>query len=122
MPAIQDPRTAKEPRTPTISRMKKPPVSRGPARELGRCRGTYPPPAAGRMVTAFALDQKSRRRRGAPPPAALDGISIARFFGSKRSFVQKPKVFCHLKDQFTIPAQRGLFGNVDRIRRAENGV
>src|SRR5699024_7277902 len=48
-----------KPHIPTISRMKKPPVSRGPARELGCCRGTCPPPAAGCMVTAFALDQKS---------------------------------------------------------------
>ena len=47
-----------KPHIPTISRMKKPPVSRGPARELGCCRGTYPPPAAGRMVTAFAPYQK----------------------------------------------------------------
>ena len=122
MPAIQDPRTAKEPRTPTAGRMKKPRVDSGPARELGCCRGTYPPPAAGRMVTAFALDQKSRRRRGAPPPAALDGINIAQVFGSKRSFFQQPEIFSHLRNQFTIPAQRGLFGNVDRIRRAENGV
>ena len=110
------------PHIPTISRMKKPPVSRGPARELGCCRGTYPPPAAGCMVTAFALDQKSRRRRCAPPPAALDGINIAQVFGSKRSFVQKSKVFCHLKDQFAVPAQGSLFGNVDRVRRTENGV
>ena len=111
-----------KPHIPTISRMKKPPVSRGPARELGCCRGTYPPPAAGRMVTAFALDQKSRRRRGAPPPAALDGISIARFFGSKRSFVQQPEIFSHLKNQFAVPPQGGLFGNVDRIRHPEQGV
>ena len=62
MPAIQDPQTAKEPRTPTAGRMKKPPVSRGPARELGCCRGTYPPPAAGCMVTAFAPYQKEHRR------------------------------------------------------------
>ncbi len=122
MPAIQDPRTAKEPRTPTAGRMKKPRVDSGPARELGCCRGTYPPPAAGRMVTAFALDQKSRRRRGAPPPAALDGINIAQVFGSKRSIVQQTKIFCHLKDQFAVPPQGSLFGNVDRIRRPEQGV
>src|SRR5699024_8949232 len=36
-----------KPHIPTISRMKKPPVSRGPARELGRCRQTYPLTAAG---------------------------------------------------------------------------
>src|SRR5699024_1567988 len=52
------PDKAKEPRAPTAGRMKKPPVSRGPARELGCCRGTYPPPAAGCMVTAFAPYQK----------------------------------------------------------------
>ena len=81
MPAIQDPRTAKEPRTPTAGRMKNRPgaaePSGGALLSRAGCRGTYPPPAAGCMVTAFALDQKSRRRRGAPPPAALDGINIA---------------------------------------------
>ena len=74
------------------------------------------------MVTAFALDQKSRRRGRIPSPAAFDGISIACFFGSKQSFFQQPEIFSHLHNQFTIPAQRGLFGNVDRIRRAENSV
>lgn len=52
-----------KPHIPTISRMKKPPVSRGPACELGCCRGTYPPPAAGCMVTALrwtGIKQKSR--------------------------------------------------------------
>lgn len=126
MPAIQDPRTAKEPRTPTAGRMKNRPgaaePSGGALLSRAGCRGTCPPPAAGCMVTAFALDQKSRRRRGAPPPAALDGINIAQIFGSKRSFVQKPKVFCHLKDQFAVPPQGSLFGNVDRVRRAEQGV
>lgn len=141
MPAIQDPRfyprsplqgvtktpdKAKEPRTPTAGRMKNRPgaaePSGGALLSRAGCRGTYPPPAAGCMVTAFALDQKSRRRRGAPPPAALDGINIAQVFGSKRSFVQKPKVFCHLKDQFAVPPQGSLFGNVDRVRRAEQGV
>ena len=103
MPAIQDPRTAKEPRTPTAGRMKKPRVDSGPARELGCCRGTYPPPAAGRMVTAFALDQKSRRRRGAPPPAALDGISIARFFGSKVQCSEQAEIFCDFPDKIPVP-------------------
>lgn len=98
MTETQNPSVQQKPCIPTISRMKKPPVSGGLARELGCCRGTYPPPAAGCMVTAFALDQKSRRQRGAPPPAALDGINIAQIFGSKRSFFQKSKVFCHLKD------------------------
>ena len=113
--------TAKAP-YPNDQPHEKAPGQWGLARELGCCRGTYPPPAAGCMVTAFALDQKSRRRRGAPPPAALDGINIAQVFGSKRSFFQQPEIFSHLHNQFTIPAQRGLFGNVDRIRRAENGV
>lgn len=81
--------------------------------------GTYPSPATGYMK-----ERKSRWRRDKrqPPPAAFDGISIACFFGSKRSFFQQPEIFSHLRNQFTIPAQRGLFGNVDRIRRAENGV
>lgn len=108
-----------KPHIPTISHMKKPPVSGGLARELGCCRGTYPPPAAGYMK-----ERKSRWRRekGQSPPAAFDGISIACFFGSKRSFFQQPEIFSHLHNQFTIPAQRGLFGNMDRIRRAEKGV
>ena len=121
MPAIQDPQTAKEPRTPTAGRMKNRPgaaePSGGALLSRAGCRGTYPPPAAGYMK-----EHESRRQWDAPPPAALDGISIARFFGSKRSFVQKPKVFCHLKDQFAVPPQGSLFGNVDRIRRAEQGV
>ena len=61
MPAIQDPRTAKEPRTPTAGRMKNRPgaaePSGGALLSRAGCRGTYPPPAAGRMVTAFALDR-----------------------------------------------------------------
>ena len=92
-----------KPHIPTISHMKKPPVSRGPARELGCCRGTYPPPAAGCMVTAFALDQKSRRRRCAPPPAALDGISIARFFGSKVQCSEQAEIFCDFPDKIPVP-------------------
>ena len=67
------------------------------------CRGTYPPPAAGCMVTAFALDQKSRRRRGAPPPAALDGISIARFFGSKVQCSEQAEIFCDFPDKIPVP-------------------
>ena len=57
MPAIQDPRTAKEPRTPTAGRMKNRPgaaePSGGALLSRAGCRGTYPPPAAGCMVTAF---------------------------------------------------------------------
>ena len=66
MTETRNPSVQQKPCIPTISHMKKPPVSGGLARELGCCRGTCPPPAAGCMVTAFALDQKSRRQRGAP--------------------------------------------------------
>lgn len=62
MPAIQDPRTAKEPRTPTAGRMKNRPgadePSGGALLSRAGCRGTCPPPAAGCMVTAFALGRQ----------------------------------------------------------------
>lgn len=108
-----------KPCIPTISHMKKPPVSGGLPVSWAGCRGTYPPPAAGYMKE---LKSRWRREKGQSPPAAFDGISIAYFFGSKRSFFQQPEIFSHLHNQFTIPAQRGLFGNMDRIRRTENGV
>ena len=107
MPAIQDPRTAKEPRAPTAGRMKNRPgaaePSGGALLSRAGCRGTCPPPAAGCMVTAFALDQKSRRRMGAPPPAALDGISIARFFGSKVQCSEQAEIFCDFPDKIPVP-------------------
>lgn len=87
-----------KPNIPTISRMKKPPVSRGPARELGCCRGTYPPPAAGYMN-----EHESRRQGDAPPPAALDGISIARFFGSKVQCSEQAEIFCDFPDKIPVP-------------------
>lgn len=59
MTETRNPSVQQKPCIPTISHMKKPPVSGGLARELGCCRGTYPPPAAGCMVTAFAPYQKS---------------------------------------------------------------
>lgn len=103
MTETQNPSVKQKPHIPTISRMKKPPVSGGLARELGCCRGTYPPPAAGCMVTAFALDQKSRRRRGAPPPAALDGIILPHLFGSKVQFSNQSKIFCYLPNKIPMP-------------------
>ena len=102
MPAIQDPRTAKEPRTPTAGRMKNRPgaaePSGGALLSRAGCRGTCPPPAAGYMK-----EHESRRRRGAPPLAALDGISIARFFGSKVQFSNQSKIFCYLPDKIPMP-------------------
>ena len=75
MPAIQDPRTAKEPRTPTAGRMKKPRVDSGPARELGCCRGTYPPPAAGCMVTALRWTKRAAGE-GVRPRLRLSMVSV----------------------------------------------
>ena len=59
MTETQNPSVQQKPRIPTISRMKKPPVSGRLAREPGCCRGTYPPPAAG---CTFAPYQKEHRR------------------------------------------------------------
>ena len=121
--ATKTPDRAKEPRAPTAGRMKNRPgaaePSGGALLSRARCRGTYPPPAAGSMKER---KRRWRREKGQPPPAAFDGISITCFFGSKRSFFQQAEIFSHLHNQFTIPAQRGLFGNMDRIRRTENGV
>src|SRR5699024_1459543 len=100
---LNDPRQSKRTPRPNGRPHEKAPGQWGPARELGCCRGTCPPPAAGCMVTAFALDQKSRRRRGAPPPAALDGISIARFFGSKVQCSEQAEIFCDLPDKIPMP-------------------
>ena len=86
-----------KPHIPTISRMKNP-RSVGAARELGCCWGTYPPPAAGYMK-----EHESRRQGDAPPPAALDDISIARFFGSKVQFSNQSKIFCDLPDKIPMP-------------------
>lgn len=88
-----------KPHIPTISRMKKPPVSRGPAHELGCCRGTYPPPAAGCMVTAFAPYQKEHRRFA----DALDDIILPHLFGSKVQFSNQSKIFCYLPDKIPMP-------------------
>lgn len=63
MPAIQDPRTAKEPRAPTAGRMKNRPgaaePSGGALLSRAGCRGTCPPPAAG---CTFAPYQREHRR------------------------------------------------------------
>ena len=88
-----------KPHISTISRMKKPPVSRGHARELGCCRGTYPPPAAGCMVTAFALDQKERRRFA----DALDDIILPHLFGSKVQCSEQAEIFCDFPDKIPVP-------------------
>lgn len=73
--ATKPPDEAKKPHIPTISRMKKPPVSRGPARELGGCRGTYPPPAAGCMVTALRWTKRAAGK-GMRPRLRLSMVSI----------------------------------------------
>ena len=90
MPAIQDPRTAKEPRTPTAGRMKNRPgaavPSGGALLSRAGCRGTYPPPAAGCMVTAFALDQKST---GVLP--MLYGYSIPQVFSGFLWSIHPPR-------------------------------
>ena len=110
MPAIQDPRfyprsplqgvtkkqntrEAKRPRAPTAGRMKNRPgaaePSGGALLSRAGCRGTYPPPAAGCMVTAFALDQKST---GALP--MLLTISFYHIFWALRcNFQISPKFF-----------------------------
>ena len=102
MPAIQDPRTAKEPRTPTAGRMKNRPgaaePSGGALLSRAGCRGTYPPPAAGYMK-----EHESRRQGDAPPPAALDGISIARFFGSKVQCSEQAEIFCNFPNEIPVP-------------------
>ena len=64
-----------KPHIPTISHMKKPPVSRGPARELGCCRGTYPPPAAGCMVTALRWTKRAAGK-GMRPRLRLSMVSV----------------------------------------------
>ncbi len=66
-----------KPHIPTISRMKKPPVSRGPARELGCCQGTIPP-----LATVFV---RLRRRSKKPWAFArgFDGINVPQILGSE---------------------------------------
>ena len=103
MPAIQDPQTAKEPRTPTAGRMKNRPgaaePSGGALLSRAGCRGTYPPPASGCMVTAFAPYQKEHRCFA----DALDDIILPHLFGSKVQFSNQSKIFCYLPDKIPMP-------------------
>lgn len=79
MPAIQDPRTAKEPRTPTAGRMKNRPgaaePSGGALLSRAGCRGTYPPPAAGCMVTALRWTKRAAGK-GMRPRLRLSMVSV----------------------------------------------
>ena len=99
MTETQTPSVQQKPCIPTISHMKKPPVRGGLAGELGCCRGTYPPPAAGCMVTAFAPYQKEHRRFA----DALDDIILPHLFGSKVQFSNQAKIFCYLPDKIPMP-------------------
>lgn len=52
---------------------KGPHQSWGPALQPGRCRGTYPPLAAGCSLTCMAAKEKAAGRDFSPPPAAFTG-------------------------------------------------
>ena len=94
MPAIQDPRfcprsplqgvtktpdKAKEPRAPTAGRMKNRPgaaePSGGALLSRAGCRGTYPPPAAGCMVTALRWTKRAAGK-GMRPRLRLSMVSV----------------------------------------------
>ena len=104
---LNDPRQSKRTPRPNGRPHEKPP--RG-CQAFGRCAlepsrlpGNLPASGRGMYGDSIALDQKSRRRRGAPPPAALDGISIARFFGSKVQCSEQAEIFCDFPDKIPVP-------------------
>ena len=100
-----------KPHIPTISRMKKPPVSRGPAHEPSRLPGNLP--ASGRGVYGDSVcagpisthtlceegDSKEHRRFA----DALDNIILPHLFGSKVQFSDQSKIFCYLPDKIPMP-------------------